>query len=120
MRPEQAGPEGDEIVEQECSAFLVESGNGWLQQIGTRFLNMALTVADREVVVMPWGALRCSLAALPWVLLFFPKLGEREWARGPPCWLPAISLWSVFCPDDREQSVGPVACHPRHGLLTRS
>lgn len=25
MRPEQAGPEGDEIAEQECSAF------GWIQ-----------------------------------------------------------------------------------------
>lgn len=77
MRPEQAGPEGDEIVEQECSAFLVESGNGWRQQIGTRFLNMALTVADREVVVMPWGALCSSLAALPWCFFSFPSWGER-------------------------------------------
>lgn len=97
MWPEQAGPEGDEIVEQECSAFLVESGNGWLQQIGTRFLNMALTVADREVVVMPWGALCSSLAALPWVLLFFPKLGrESGLVNLPSGFLPFLfGLFSV-------------------------
>ena len=101
MRPEQAGPEGDEIVEQECSAFLVESGNGWLQQIRTRFLNMALTVADREVVVMPWGALRFSLAALPSITKQMRHEGHLDFVLASLCFfevevLPGIAFQELF------------------------
>lgn len=107
-------------MEQECGALSVESGNGWLQQIRTRFLNRARMVVDREVVVVPWGPLRFSLAALPWgrVGPFLHQAGEREWACGPACWLPSIFVWSIFCPDDREQPVGP-ACCPRPRVVEK-
>ena len=51
MRPEQAGPEGDEIVEQECNAFW------WIQAMDAvvnqnQIWNMV--VVDGKVVFVPW------------------------------------------------------------------
>lgn len=36
--------------------------------------------------------------------------GGKGWVCGPVCWLPFISVWSIFSLDDLEQSAGPVCC----------
>lgn len=56
MRPEQAGPEGDEIVEQECSAFWrIQAMDAAANR--NQILNMV--VVDGKVVFRPWGP--CAL-----------------------------------------------------------
>lgn len=56
MRPEQAGPEGDEIVEQECSAFWrIQAMDAAANR--NQILNMV--VVDGKVVFGPWGP--CAL-----------------------------------------------------------
>lgn len=86
----------------------MESGNRRLQQIGTRFLNMVLMVVDGKEVFVPWSPL-CSLsAALPWgcVCLSSP-CWRGKGVCASACWFPSTLAWSVFCPDDLEQSAGP-------------
>lgn len=108
MRPDQAGPEGDEIVEQECSAFW------WIPAMDAvanrnQIFEYGSDGGAWEGSVHALGSLCSSLAALPWSCI-----------RPPPCWekrvglrvslLASLHFWSVFSPDDLGQAVGP-ACH---------
>lgn len=108
-------------MEQECSALLVESGNGRLQQIRTRFLNMARMVVDREVVVVPGGPLRFSLAALPWgrVGPFLHQAGRESGLVDLPAgFLPF--LFGPFSVQMIESSLWAQRVVLGHGSLRRS
>lgn len=81
MRPEQAGPEGDEIVEQECSAFC------WIQAMDAAAANRN-QIFEHGSDGGGWGGARCALgslcsfiAALPW-----------DWVHPSPCWEERVGL----------------------------
>lgn len=80
MRPEQAGPEGDEIVEQECSAFW------WIQAMDAAANRNQIFEhggGGWESGVWALGSLCSSLAALPWDCACPPS----------PCWEKRVGWW---------------------------
>lgn len=104
MRPEQAGPEGDEIAEQECSAFC------WIQAMDAvanqnQIFELGSDGGGQEGGVCTLGSLCPSLEALPWDCVC-PSPPRKEWVCGSACWFPLIVVWSIFYLGVLERSVG--------------